>query len=331
MMNNAKMKKRCLTGRLISLVMTVAMLLAMMSLFSSCGEKDDYVPGSHELGTTGISVYPEMVKVDLEYGSKDLGFPLNFVSANLLSEDKIKFVRLEGENIDYFEKTAMTRRQLEDVTDVEINGKYLYSYSFKSDIDIDYFTPKQMQPPDIWDIRIDTVVISIDGEEYPIKLVNPVKYKYHYNDNGYNDIYGNHMYGPIMIFTFNLTGRYPTNIYNYTSDILVKDFYFSDFLDVTSKQLYFQGAYLGELTGDKQYPISKRTAGGGSWGTVYFNAAYPKNSKGTDFDYILCTSVLEYQIEGDDTVYKMQFPFNAQGLGNRETAEKLLAYVDTLG
>ena len=72
-----------------------------------------------------------MVKVDLEYGSKDLGFPLNFVSANLLSEDKIKFVRLEGENIDYFEKTAMTRRQLEDVTDVEINGKYLYSYSFK--------------------------------------------------------------------------------------------------------------------------------------------------------------------------------------------------------
>lgn len=134
-----------------------------------------------------------------------------------------------------------------------------------------------------------------------------------------------------MIFTFNLTGRYPTNIYNYTSDILVKDFYFSDFLDVTSKQLYFQGAYLGELTGDKQYPIGKRTAGGGSWGTVYFNAAYPKNSKGTDFDYILCTSVLEYQIEGDDTVYKMQFPFNAQGLGNRETAEKLLAYVETLG
>lgn len=121
-----------------------------------------------------------------------------------------------------------------------------------------------MQPPDIWDIRIDTVVISIDGEEYPIKLVNPVKYKYHYNDNGYNDIYGNHMYGPIMIFTFNLTGRYTTNIYNYTSDILVKDFYFSDFLDVTSKQLYFQGAYLGELTGDKQYPIGKRTAGGGS-------------------------------------------------------------------
>lgn len=139
------------------------------------------------------------------------------------------------------------------------------------------------------------------------------------------------MYGPIMIFTFNLTGRYPTNIYNYTSDILVKDFYFSDFLDVTSKQLYFQGAYLGELTGDKQYPIGKRTAGGGSWGTVYFNAAYPKNSNGTDFDYILCTSVLEYQIEGDDTVYKMKFPFNAQGLGNRETAEKLLAYVDTLG
>lgn len=188
-----------------------------------------------------------------------------------------------------------------------------------------------MQPPDIWDIRIDTVVISIDGEEYPIKLVNPVKYKYHYNDNGYNDIYGNHMYGPIMIFTFNLTGRYPTNIYNYTSDILVKDFYFSDFLDVTSKQLYFQGAYLGELTGEKLYPIGKRTAGGGSWGTVYFNAAYPKNSNGTDFDYILCTSVLEYQIEGDDTVYKMKFPFNAQGLGNRETAEKLLAYVETLG
>ena len=47
--------------------------------------------------------------------------------------------------------------------------------------------------------------------------------------------------------------------------------------------------------------------------------------------YILCTSVLEYQIEGDDTVYKMKFPFNAQGLGNRETAEKLLAYVETLG
>lgn len=138
------MKKRCLTGRLISLVMTVAMLLAMMSLFSSCGEKEAYVPGSHELGTTGISVYPEMVKVDLEYGSQDLNFPLYFVSAKLLSEDKIKFVRLEGENVDYFEKTAMTRRQLENVTDVEINGKYLYSYSFRSYIDIDYFTPKQM-------------------------------------------------------------------------------------------------------------------------------------------------------------------------------------------
>ncbi len=339
-----KIKKQSLAGRLFSFAMAAMLLLAMMLLLSSCGEREQpYVPGSHEIGTTGISVYPELVKVDLEYGSKDLGFPLNFVSKKSLPEDKIKIVRLEGKNADYFETPIMTRRQLEDVTDVEINGKYLYSYQIDLDIDVDHFTPyitpgqdlppEMPERPDIWDICIDTIVVEIDGEEYPIKLVNPVKYQYHCKFGGYNDISGNSMFGPIMVFTFALTNRYSASIQNSASDILVKDFYFSDFLDITSKSLHYKGEYIGELTGDKLYPIAKRTSdevSGGDGGVVYFNAAFSENYKSTEFDYILCTSVIEYQVEGDDTVYKMKFPFNSQGFANRDNVEKFLAYVDTL-
>lgn len=285
--------------------------------------------GSHALGNTGISVYTEMIKVDLEYGSKTLGFPLYFVSDKILDSDKIEFVRLEGENVDYFDQVKLNRRQVTDVTDQEINGKYLYLYNVDSRIDIDYFTPLvNVERPEVWKIRIDSIIVKIDGKEYSIKLANPVKYNY--NEENYNDISGNHMYGPIMVYTFGLTETYFANIHNYSNDIKVKDFYFSDFLDVQNKQLYYKETYLGNLNGETLYPVNKRSQNDESAATVYYNAVHSDKYTGSDFDYILCTSVVEYTIEGDDTVYRMKFPFNSQGLGSRETAEEFLEYIDSL-
>lgn len=308
-------------------MVVVLLLIAITFTLQSCKISDDIKP--HELGNMGISVYTEMIKVDLEYGSENLGFPLYFVSDKPLAADRIELVRLEGENIDYFEKTILTRRQITDVTDVEINGKYLYLYNVDSFIDYDYFTTMtNTERPDIWEIRIDAVVVNIDDKEYSIVLKNPVRY--HYNDDGYNDIDGNHMYGPIVVFTYGLTETYSVNIHNYTNSIKVKDLYFSDFLDVQNKQLYYQGIYLGELTGEKLYNVNQRSDGAASGALIYFNASPSKEYTSSEFDYILCTTVVEYQIDGDDAVYKMKFPFNAQGIGNRETAENFLDYIDGL-
>ena len=39
--------------------------------------------------------------------------------------------------------------------------------------------------------------VSVNGEEYSISLEHPVKY--HYSDKNYNNIEGNHMYGPTFL------------------------------------------------------------------------------------------------------------------------------------
>lgn len=276
-----------------------------------------------------MSVYTEMIKVDLEYGSETLGFPLYFVSDSPLSTEDIAFVRLEGENVEYFESTALSRLNITDVTDVEINGEYLYLYDVVSEIDSDYFTPlANIEAPEVWEIRIDNVVVSIEGVEYSIELEHPVKY--HYNDENYNDIEGNHMYGPITVFTYGITETYSVNIHNYAGDVALTDFYFSDFLNADKKEVYYSGTKLGELDGEEKYEINQRESGSASGATIYFNPAHSEKYAYTEFDYILCTAIVDYYIEGDDTVYRMKFPFNSQGIGNRETAEKFLEYVANL-
>lgn len=307
----------------------VVLIIAMSCTLLSCSE-DDRPRGSHELGNTGISVYTEMIKVDLEYGSESLGFPLYFVSEVPISDNDVAFLRFEGENVDYFDRTDFRRMTITDVTDEKINDKYLYLFDVVSQIDIDYFTPMvDVERPEIWEIRIDKVVVSIDGAEYSIDLAHPVKY--HYNAENYNDIKDNYMYGPITVFTFGITEAYSATIHNYAGDVLLSDFYFSDFLDAEHKEVYRNGVKLGDLDGTSTCAVEQRESGATSGAEVYFNPAFSEKYPYTEFDYILCTAILDYYAEGDDTVYRMKFPFNSQGIGNRETAEKFLDYVADLG
>ena len=318
-------------GKRIHYLAMLLCVLVILPVLSACNQEDVPEPDLHALGSTGIFAYTEAVKVDLEYGSDSFGFPLYFVADRLLEEDEISFVRFEGKHVDYLEGITFTRRQIDDVTDVEIEGRYFYPYHFVSQIDRDYFsTMKNVEMPKIWEIQIEAVVVEIDGEEYSIALTYPIRY--HYNRRSYNDIEGNHMYGPTMVYTFGLTEQYSVNLYNYTNDILVLDFYFSDFLEATNKQIYYQGVYLGDLNGEDVYAIPQRsqeTPGAGGGATIYFNPNHSPAVISTECDNILCTAIVSYQIEGDDTVYTMKFPFNAQGIGNRETAEKYLEWIST--
>ena len=326
------MNRKIFINKYIRCTVICMLMMAMIFMLASCN-KGDNSSNPHEIGNTGIYFYTETTKVDLEYGSETLGFPLFFVSDKPVDEDEIKLVRLEGENVDYFENTVLTRRQIDDVTDVKIDGKYLYPYNIDCNIDIDYFTPMaDIEPPIIWEIRVDAAIVNIRGKEYTVKFEYPVQY--HYNDKNYDDIDGNHMYGPLVVMTFGLTQQYSVNIYNYENDIVLTDFYFSDFITAQDKQVYYKGRYLGNLSGTEKYNISQRTAGseaGAAGGaTIYFTPCHSELNHSTEFDYILCTAIVEYQIDGDDTIYRMRFPFNAQGIGNRETAEKFLDYVAAL-
>ncbi len=306
----------------------IILILAILFSLVSC-RVNDSPQDSHKLGDTGVSVYTEMIKVDLEYGSETLGFPLYFVSDSPLSMEDIAFVRLEGENVEYFESTELSILNITDVTDVKINGKYLYLYDVVSEIDGDYFTPMaNIEAPEVWEIRIDNVVVSIDGAEYSIKLEHPVKY--HYNDENYNDIEGNHMYGPITVFTYGIAETYSVNIHNYAGDVTLTDFYFSNFLNANNKVVYCNGEQLGDLDGKANYKVGKRESGAAFGATIYFNPAHSEKYTYTEFDYILCTAIVDYYVEGDNTVYRMKFPFNSQGIGNRETAENFLEYVANL-
>ena len=309
-------------------VSIICLLLAISFSLAACGVSNAPTD-PNRLGDTGVSVYTEMTKVDLEYGSETLGFPLYFVSDSPLREEDVAFVRFEGENVDYFESTQMRKHNITDVTDVEINGKYLYVYDIVSEIDIDYFTPMvNVEAPEIWEIRIDRVVVALDEDTYSIELAYPVKY--HYNDQNYNDIEGNHMYGPIAVFTYGLTESYSTNIHNYAGDMVLSDFYFSDFLTANYKEVHYNDEKIGDLDGKASCKIDKREPDAPSGATIYFNPAFSEKYPCTEFDYILCTSIVDYYVEGDETIYRMKFPFNSQGIGNRDTAEKFLAYVANL-
>lgn len=303
------------------------LMIALSCALFSCSD-DDSPRGSHELGNTGISVYTEMTKVDLEYGSKTIGFPLYFVSDSPLNEKNCSFVRFEGENVDYLENTKFQKVDIEEVTDVKISGKYVYVYDIASEIDIDYFTPMvDVVPPEIWEIRIEKVVVSVGGSEYAIDLEHPVQYHYH---DEYNDIKGNSMVGPLVVFTYGLTENYSVNIHNNAGDVLLSDFYFSDFLTTTQKEVYINGSKAGDLDGASSYKVSRKDNDSSYRATIYFNPAFSEGYTSTEFDYILCTAIVDYYLEGDDTVYRMKFPFNSQGIGNRETAEKFLEYVASL-
>lgn len=304
----------------------LVLLTAMSFILLSCS-KDKQSQSPYELGNTGVCVYTEMLKVDLEYGSRDIAFPLYFVSDSLLSEEDIAFVRFEGENVDYFESTKLNRLDNEEVTDVKINGKYLYVYDVVSEIDIDYFTPMpDVAPPDIWEIRIDNVVVSIDDKEYSIKLEHPVKY--HYTE-GYNDIEGNYMYGPVMVYTLGITQRYSVSIHNCAGDVVMTDLYFSDFLNATNKEVYYEGTKIGYLDGKTDCEVKQRESGATA-ARVYFKPAQSEEYTYTEFDCILCTAIVDYKIEGDDTVYRMKFPFHSYGMMNTEQAERFLEYVADL-
>lgn len=325
---------RCLRTVACTLVVTMVLLLTACSFVpaettdSTAPEAADSAP--NEIGTTGIFVYTDTIKVDLEYGSETLGFPLNFVTDRPLEENTIQLIRLEGKSVDYFSETVLTRRQIENVTDVEIDGRYLYTYNVDSVIDIDYFTKwPEIDAPEVWEICIDAVVVEIEGNEYRIDLQYPVRY--HYNDKGYNDISGIRFYGPIMVFSYAISEQYSANIYNNASDIFVTDAYFVNYLEMRDKVLYYQTEYQGELTGDVSYLVPKRESGteAGTAGcaTLCFTPEVLDQSASSEFDYFLCTMVITYKVAGDDTVYKMRFPFNSQGIGNRETAENYLNYL----
>lgn len=184
-------KKKSIKKRFTCIALCVCMVFAMLSL-TSCNS--NYVPGSHEIGNTGISVYTEMTKIDLEYSSDTLDIPLIFVSEKPLKDDDISFVNFIGKNVILLEETTVKKGDLDKVTDENINGKYLYIYHIVSKLDKDFFAPlSDIEVPDVWEIFIDNVIVDIKGTEYNIRFENRIKYSY---NKDYNDISGNTMYCP---------------------------------------------------------------------------------------------------------------------------------------
>lgn len=331
-------KKKSIKKRFTCIALCVCMVVAIAAL-TSCNNNDTpndttssdnidtSVRGSHEIGNTGISVYTEMTKIDLEYSSQNLKFPIYFVSDRRLEDDEIKFVRFNGEHTDYFRTPDFSKKQIENVTDENINGKYLYLYNVDNNINIEYFNSMvDVERPEVWEIRIDSMVVEIKGKEYTIEFANPLKYNY--NRDNSDDIEGNHMYGPIAVYTYGITERYSVNIYNYKNDINIKDFYFSDFLGTENKYLNYKGGFVGDIDGEKTYSVAQRsngTPGEGGGATIYFNPTQ-SDEVHSEFDFVLCTAIVEYTTGDDGVVYKMRFPFNAHGLGDRDTAERFLEY-----
>lgn len=309
---------------MIKRALILCMLLA--AVFSMAGCSPDPAPEAmdNEIGNTGICVYPELVKVDLEYYSDTLSFPLIFVSDRKLGTDEIQFKGLKGENTDYFRKTTMTLRQIPNVTEEEINGSYLYAFSVKSFIDGNYFSDRNVRPPDVWEITINAVVAEISGTEYTIPLQYPVKY--HYNEQ-YNDVDGNYMYGPITVFAWWLSESYSASIHNYEGGIFLKDFSFSRFLEAEDVYLLYDNNLVGGLDAAASYEIPQRVQEEASRAWVYFTPVPSGETDLTEFDYILCTSILSYSMEGDGAVYNMRFPFNAQGIVDRQSAENFLSFI----
>lgn len=323
------MKYKTLFKRFGCISLCICMVFAMLSL-TSCNS--NYVPGSHEIGNTGISVYTEMTKIDLDYCSETLKFPIYFVSDKRLKDDEIEFVRFNGENTDYFRETTFSKKNIENVTDENINGKYLYLYNVDNDINIGYFNSLvDVDPPEVWNIRIDSMVVDINGKEYTIEMAHPIKYNY--SKNNYNDIQGNIMYGPLAVYTVGLTQSYSSNIYNRACDINITDFCFSDFLGAENKYLYYKGGFVGELDGETPYHIAQRKqedpAGAGGGATIYFNPTQ-SDEVHSEYDFILCTSIVEYTMGEDGEIYRIRFPFNAHGVGDRGTAEGFLEYIANL-
>ena len=288
----------------------VSLMLVFIIVFSifACGKQSE----------SEIKILPDTQKIDLEYGSDSLGFSVNIISDS--SETNAEFVRFEGTNLEYIGSIECTKRTFEEAEYVYKDGKYLHSYHLQLSV----------AKADGWQITINRAVFKVNGTEQKVDFANPIKYKY----NGEYDDRSAYMMGPVMVFgdSFGLEQEFSFSGMSKQEDIYIKNFYFSDFLDASGLRVCVdvaettdgnvqnrQTAELGEIDGETLYKIEA--------GQTYRIYCVPKFKDGagcSKYDFILCTATLEYCIDGDDTVYKARFPFNAQGIYSVESAENFI-------